>query len=194
MSGSRLPPLPEAEAATAAAEAGVPAYMAELKVFQVLLLHPRLARAVNDLLATLLFDARLAARLRELAIMRIGWLCGCDYEWAQHWRIARGLGVSEADLLAVREGPSHPSFGPSEQAVLAATDEIVTSGSLSPGTWDACVQHLGSEPDVLLELVAAIATWRMVASVLLSLEVPLDDGLASWAPDGRGPAAAGPQR
>jgi alkylhydroperoxidase family enzyme len=68
----------------------------------VLLNHPTLARAINDLLATMLWHGRLAPRLRELVIMRIGWVTACDYEWTQHWRVACGLGVPAGDLLAVR--------------------------------------------------------------------------------------------
>ena len=40
---------------------------------------------------------------------------------------------------------------------------------------------------MLVELVTAISAWRMVASILQSLQVPLEDGVASWPPDGRPP-------
>jgi hypothetical protein len=42
---------------------------------------------------------------------------------------------------------------------------------------------------VLVELVTAISAWRMVASILQSLEVPLEEGVSSWPPDGRSPGA-----
>jgi alkylhydroperoxidase family enzyme len=89
---ARVPRLPVEEAKAAADQAGVPDYMAELSIFQVLLNHPTLARALNDLLATMLWHGALDPRLRELVIMRIGWLTACDYEWTQHWRVAFGLG------------------------------------------------------------------------------------------------------
>ena len=59
--------------------------------------------AFNDLLATMLWHGALDPRLRELVIMRIGWLTGCDYEWTQHWRVASRLGVPAEDLLGVRD-------------------------------------------------------------------------------------------
>jgi len=139
------------------------------------------------LLSALLFDGRLDVRLRELVIMRIGWLSGSDYEWTQHWRVARSLGVTEEDLRAVRDGPSHPHFGPVEHAVLAAVDETVQTGRISRPTWDACERHLGGDYQILLELVAAIGTWSMIATMLLSLEVPLEDGVAGWPPAGQPP-------
>ncbi len=52
MTDARIPRLSASDAKAAASNAGVPDYMAELSIFQVLLHHPDLARAVNDLLAT----------------------------------------------------------------------------------------------------------------------------------------------
>jgi alkylhydroperoxidase family enzyme len=187
MTTSRVPRLPPGEAKAAADEAGVPDYMAELSIFQVLLNHPQLARALNDLLATMLWHGALDSRLRELVIMRIGWLTACDYEWTQHWRVASGLGVPADDLLGVRDWPAHDGFGPAERAVLAATDDVVCDGSVSAENWAACERELQGDKTVLIELVAAIGAWRMVASMLHSLQVPLEDGVASWPPDGRSP-------
>jgi alkylhydroperoxidase family enzyme len=183
----RVPRLPVSEAKAAADEAGVPNYMAELAIFQVLLNHPKLACALNDLLATMLWRGKLDARLRELMIMRIGWLTASNYEWTQHWRVAQGLGVSADDLLGVRDWQAHRSFGSAERAVLAATDDVVRDGAVSPDSWSACQREFGADPAVLVELVTAIGAWRMVASILHSLQVPLEDGLASWPPDGQPP-------
>jgi alkylhydroperoxidase family enzyme len=183
----RVPRLPLNEAKAAADEAGVPDYMAELAIFQVLLNHPKLAGAFNDMLATMLWRGLLDSRLRELVIMRIGWLTACEYEWTQHWRVAQGLGVSAEDLLGVRDWQAHRSFGPAERAVLAATDDVVRDGAVSAESWSACQHELGADPAVLVELVTAIGAWRMVASILHSLQVPLEDGVASWPPDGQPP-------
>lgn len=78
MTKPRVRRLPVDEAKAAADEAGVPNYMAELAIFQVLLNHPLLARSINDLLASMLWHGCLDSRLRELVIMRIGWLTGAD--------------------------------------------------------------------------------------------------------------------
>lgn len=184
----RLPLLPLDEAKAATAIAGIPEITADLNVFRVWLHHPRLARWFNDLLMGLLWEGKLDTRLRELVIMRLGWATRSDYEWTQHWRIAGSLKVDEADLLAVRDWQDHDSFGPAERAVLAATDETIAYGAISAATWAACVAHVSDDTQVLLELVAAIGTWRMVSGILRSLEVPLEDGVSSWPPDGRGPA------
>jgi len=187
MTTARVPKLPLDEAKAAADEAAVPNYMAELNIFQVLLNHPPLARAINDLLATMLWHGSLDPRLRELVIMRIGWLTACDYEWAQHWRVASRLGVTPDDLLAVRDWRGYDGFGPTERAVLAATDDVVRDGAVGAASWAACERELGGDTTVLVELVGVIGAWRMVASILHSLGVPLEDDVPSWPPDGQSP-------
>jgi alkylhydroperoxidase family enzyme len=189
MTTARVPGLPLGEAKAAADEAAVPNYMAELSIFQVLLNHPQLARGVNDLLATMLWHGALDSRLRELVIMRIGWLTGCDYEWTQHWRVASGLGVTTEDLLGVRSWQEYDGFGPTERAVLAATDDVVRDGAVSAASWAGCERELHGDKTVLIELVTAIGAWRMIASILQSLQVPLEDGVPSWPPDGRSPGS-----
>lgn len=190
MSEPRIPLLPAEDAKKAAQEAELPEAIAELNIFRILLRHPLVAKRVNDLLMTLLFRGRLDARLRELVIMRIGWATGSVYEWTQHWRIARQLEVPHEELLAVRDWRSYPSWSAADRAVLAASDETLERGAISAETWAACTAALPSVEEQL-ELVGAIGTWRMISQVLRSLEVPLEEGVAAWPPDGAGPPASG---
>jgi alkylhydroperoxidase family enzyme len=174
----------------AAEQAGIPLGFADLNVFRTLLRRPAVAKAVSDLLMAN-FGSELDHRLRELVIMRLGWATGSDYEWTQHWSIAlERFGCSEQDLLDVRDWRASSHFGPAERAVLAATDEAVEGGNLSADTFAACARELGG-PEACLDLVSAIATWRLISQVLRSLEIPLEDGIASWPPDGKVPEAAG---
>jgi alkylhydroperoxidase family enzyme len=182
----RVPLLAVEDAKAAAEAAGVPVYFAELSVFRVLLKHHGVARALYEQLDTLLFKGRLDGRLRELVIMRIGWATGSVYEWTQHWRVARGMKITEDDLLAVRDWRSYDGFGPAERAVLAATDDTLTTGAISAATFAACRDALRDD-DVLIELVAAIGCWRTFSQLLRSLAVPLEDGVDPWPPDGRSP-------
>lgn len=184
----RIARLSVEEAKAAAESIGVPVFMADLSVFQVLLRHPKLAKALNDLLSTLLWNSSLDARLRELIIMRLGWATASDYEWTQHWRIARGAGITEEDLVALRgDWRSHDGFTAADRAVLAATDDTMTTGAISAKTWAECEAQI-TDTEALIEVVIAIGNWRMFSSLLRSLEVPLEEGVASWPPDGVAPA------
>jgi len=186
---ARIPMLDADEARAAAERVGVPAGMADLSVFRVLLRHENLAARVNGLLHQLLWNGALDARLRELIIMRIGWRQGSMYEWTQHWRVARMLEISEEDLVAVRDWHGSDRFGTAERAVLAATDETLGSGAISARTW-AELEATVPDEQARLEVVIAIANWSMFAQLLRSLEVPLEEGVDPWPPDGAVPEPA----
>jgi alkylhydroperoxidase family enzyme len=187
----RIPLLSHEEAVERAAEHNLPEALADLNIFRAMLNHPKLSKWFSDILMGLLWRTELDHRLRELVIMRLGWSTASDYEWTQHWRIAGDLGVSEADLLGVRDWQDHDAFNAADRAVLAATDDVVANGFISAPAWDACVEHVSADPRVLLELVSAIGMWRMVSTVLRSTQIPLEDGVASWPPDGTAPMQQG---
>jgi alkylhydroperoxidase family enzyme len=46
----------------------------------------------------------LSARVRELLIMRIGWLCRSEYEWAAHAPAGRRAGMTEQTFGASLRG------------------------------------------------------------------------------------------
>ena len=187
MTEPRIDLLPTEEALKTAETVDVLPQMAELSVFRVLLRRPAVAKAVQDLLVSLLFRGSLDGRLRELVIMRLGWATGSVYEWTQHWRVARQMEISAEDLLGVRDWRSSDRFDDRDRAVLAATDETLQDGRISDATWAECCRHLPSADD-RIELVAAIGCWRMVSSLLRSLEIPLEDGVEAWPPDGATPS------
>jgi len=174
------------EAVNRAKEVGVIEQIAVLNVFRTLLHHPKLAKAVNDLLMTLLAgDNQLDARLRELLIMRIGWATGCDYEWTQHWKIALQFGLSEAEVLAVRDWQAATCLTEQDRAILAATDETLADGMISAATWKTCAGFLNESQ--LLELNVAIGAWRMISQLARSAGIELEEGVESWPPTGQAP-------
>ena len=173
------------QAKEAAATVGLPEMMANLNVFAGLLHDPPVAKAMADLLATLLFGGQLDARLRELVIMRLGWGCGSVYEWTQHWPLALGVGISEETCLAVRDWRGSRLFSELERAVLAATDDTISGTNINDETWAVLRHHLPTAQ--LVELVVVISHWRLYASLLNTLEIPLEEGVAPWPPDGQGP-------
>jgi len=184
---ARIEPLPVEDALAAAEEVKILPQLAELNVFRTLLKHPKLAKIIQDLLLTLLATGnQLSARAREILIMRIGWATGCDYEWTQHWKIALDVGLTEAELLAIRDWRDADCFDATDRAVLAATDDTLIDGCISAATWAECVDAFDAESE-LLELNAAIGCWRLISQLARSVQIQLEDGVASWPPDGLSP-------
>ncbi len=190
MTDPRVPMLPIDEATKRADTLGLNPQFASLSVFRILLHNQPVAKEIAKTLTTLLFDGNvLDVRLRELVIMRIGWKTGAVYEWTQHWRVARGLQISEEDLLAVRDWQNATTLTPADRAVLHATDDTLDHGHIQSDTWDECTKHLATEAE-RVELVIAIGNWIMFSQLLKSLNVPLEDDIEPWPPDGQPPIKA----
>ncbi|MEM8605757.1 MAG: carboxymuconolactone decarboxylase family protein [Myxococcota bacterium] len=184
----RVPLLSIDEAKEAAAEVGIVEVKAGLSMYRVLLRQPQLAKRVSDMMETLSTQSEFDTRLRELIIMRIGWSNGGVYEWSLHWLLAQQFGVEERDLLAVRDWEAHDHWSAVDRAILRATDETLASGAISQTTWDECAKHFPTDRE-RLELVAIIGNWKMISELLKNLEVPLENGIAAWPPDGVPPSA-----
>lgn len=178
------------DAKAVAAAHGISEMMAPLSVFRVLLKNPPLAREIGNTLNMLLFkDNQLDGRLRELIIMRVGWATGSNYEWTQHWRVATQMNIPADVLLEVRDWENSRILTAADKAVLRATDETLKHGTISDACWTECRKHIPNEA-ALLEMVIAIGNWRMVSQFLLSVQVPLEEGVMSWPPHGDKPANA----
>ena len=86
----------------------------------------------------LLYRCELDARLRELAILRVGRLSRAAYEVFQHERIAREAGVAEEKIAALRDATIEaPAFNDNEKAVLRYTDDVVRNVKASDKTLKA---------------------------------------------------------
>jgi alkylhydroperoxidase family enzyme len=183
---ARIQPLTPEEAARAASDVQLDIGWSKSNLFRVLLQHPRLAKNTRDFLTTLLYRGNLDNRIRELVIMRVAWTTGSAYEWASHWDIARRLEIPEDDLIAIQSWEQYPRFGGAERAALACADAMVETGQISERLWAHCASQFDSQSD-LLELVFTVGLWRMISTVLRSLEIPLESGLIPWAPT-KGPS------
>ena len=187
---SRLDLVPVEEARRLGAEMGITEAQASRSAFRTLAHHPDLARQVFGLLKMLATRNKLPSRLRELMIMRIGWTTGSDYEWFQHYRIAKAeVGLTDAEFVAVRDWKSSTLFSEADRAVLAAVDDTRERGEVSDAVWAEC-ERLFKEPAVLVEMVVMIGNWLLFSQLLKTLRVPIEEGETAWPPDGKAPAAA----
>lgn len=124
-----------------------------------------------------LLNGKIPARERELLILRTGWNCQAEYEWAQHVVIglAAGLTRTEIDRIASGEGEGWDAL---DRALLDAADELHTDWCISDGTWARLAEHYDTPQ--LIELPMLVGHYHMVAMTLNSLGVQLDDGLTGF--------------
>jgi len=120
----------------------------------------------------LLRDNELDARLREIAILRVGLLSGAGYEVHQHKKLARKLGLADAKVAALAPGADASALDELELQVLRFTDEVFHRVKAPDTMFDAMRARLSTK--VLAELVLTIGFYMMVCRFLENFEVDIE--------------------
>jgi alkylhydroperoxidase family enzyme len=179
---ARIPPLPPEEWAPEVEEVLRPlrGFMGgrTLNIFATLAHHPKLLRSWLGFGNHVLGASTLPARERELAILRVGWLCRSDYEWGQHVLLARRVGIGDAEIARVAAGPDAPGWSPREAAVLRAADELWGDARIGDASWAELARHF--EVQQLLDLVFTVGQYALVSMALNSCGVERDPGVPGF--------------
>ncbi len=141
----------------------MPTRRTQSEAFRVWANNPAVARVAISQLIRSLENNKFDTRLRELMIMRIGWVTGSAYEWTQHWRVATTAGIPPEDVLAVRDWRNSERLMPADKAILAATDECLAGKSISDAAWAEVAKHV-TEPAQQVEFIIAMGNWMTVSS------------------------------
>ena len=132
-----------------------------------------LMQARSSLMALLQPGRALAARYRELAIIRTGIVGDSRFEYSQHLKVARMVGVPDDQLAAIKGWTTSDKFDATERAVMAATDEIVGRNLVEDATFAALKQHFSDAQ--ILELFYVIGLWRMHGMIVRALHLEYDN-------------------
>ncbi len=182
--GERLPLRAIDEAARLGERLGIDRPLATANVFRALLQSPSATAGFHGVIDALMFRNQVAARTRELVILRVAWRTGAEYVFCHHVRIARDLGIPDEEILGVRDPRRCRAYGRTDRAVLRLADELHEGAEVRRSTWTALARAFA--PAELVELLLVGGCWRMVAGFVNSARVPLDAGVPGW-PEGRVP-------
>ncbi|MBV8063474.1 MAG: carboxymuconolactone decarboxylase family protein [Nevskia sp.] len=144
-------------------------------IFSVFHLNARLFWPWLWFASRLMPGGRLPAREREQLILRTAWLTRSLYEWGQHVDIGLRVGLSDADILRVAQGPEHCA-DPAERLLLQACDELVRERQVADQTWAALAQRYDERR--LIEIVILVGHYVMVAGFLNSAGLKLEPPIA----------------
>ena len=152
----------------------------DLNIFATLAHHPKLLKRWSAFGGTLLFGGVLPGRDRELLILRTAWLCKAEYEWGQHVLIGRDAGITDEEIERIPGDEVSGEWGPREQALLSAADELHRDSVISDDTWKLLAD--GYDYQQLIEICMVVGQYHMVAFTLNSLGVELEPtpGLAQF--------------
>lgn len=142
------------------------------------LLHaPDIAAAVQELGAVLRFEGTLDRRLFEMAVLMVARAWNQAFEWTAHVPLARGAGVAEHVIEAIR-AQSRPDFDDARaEAAWNIVDETLRVRTPSARTVTCAVEHLGEGG--VVELLVAVGYYSTLAAVMNSAGTPAADSTES---------------
>ncbi len=180
LSEPRVSPLPEGEWGDESQEllGRLEGERRVLNIFRTLAHHPKLLKRWTVFGNHVLFKNTLPARERELLILRTGWLRRSEYEWGQHVRIAKGSGISDAEIERVKEGPDADGWDEADAALLRAVDELIADAFITDETWQALAGRF--ETEQLIDVIFTVGQYNLVSMALNTLGVQLDDGVKGF--------------
>ncbi len=146
-----------------------------INLHRALVNSPGAARNFGHMGGYIRFGSKLDPRLRELAILQVGYLTKSEYEYSHHIKIGRDFGVSDDDIRAmITESEGRNSGLPRlDRAVLSAAREMTTNGRISQATFAKLEEALS--PELLVDLTVVIAFYNAVVRVLGTLEIDVEE-------------------
>ncbi|MFN0111287.1 MAG: carboxymuconolactone decarboxylase family protein [Blastocatellia bacterium] len=147
-------------------------------IFRTLAHHPRLLESWLVFGAQVLGKSTLPKRERELVVLRMGWLCQSEYEWGQHVLIGRRAGLTDEEILRIKDGADAEGWNNLDRAMLQATDELHADAFISDATWEQLSRHFSTQQ--LLDMIFVIGQYNLVSMALNTLGVQRDPGVPGF--------------
>jgi alkylhydroperoxidase family enzyme len=135
---------------------------------------PKAARAFFGLGGYIRHGSKLDARLREMAILQVGWLAKSPYEWSHHVKLGHDFGVSYDDVQAlIDDTDGKPTtLDAMTKLVLKSAREITGGGEMTEATFSALQAAWGNE--LAIDLTLTIAFYNAVVRVLGTLKIDVE--------------------
>jgi alkylhydroperoxidase family enzyme len=136
--------------------------------------HPALYMPL-EALTLQLARGELPMRARELALLRVGWLCQSPFVWGEHVKIAkREVKLTEEEVERVTAGSSAPGWNELDRAVLRAVEELFANAMISDETWSVLAKNLNEKQ--LIEFPILVSKYQGAAYLANSARIRLMAG------------------
>jgi alkylhydroperoxidase family enzyme len=143
--------------------------------FATLARNPALLRAWAPFAKAILLEGTIAARERELLIMRTAVNCRCAYIWGSH-ATSHGpaAGLSDEEIARVAAGPDAGGWTRADAALLRAADQLHAGARISDEVWSALAAFLDERR--LIELPMLVGEYHLMAFTFNALGVAPEAG------------------
>ena len=145
-----------------------------LNIFRTLVRAPDAFRAFSWWGGYVMSRNSLSAREREIAILRVGWLCKSGYEWTQHHRIGLQSGLDAAEIERIKIGAGADGWSAAEKALLIAVDDLNREHFVSNVAWAELLKHFSERQ--CMDLVFTVGQYTQVSMILNSFGIQVEDG------------------
>ncbi len=151
-----------------------------INLLRALVHSPEAARSFIGLGRYIRFGSGLDPRLRELAILQVGYAAKSPYEFSHHVKIGREFGVTDADIRAIQAETKGQATDLSAlaRAVLRAARELAVQGDLSGDTFAELGKELSNEQ--LVDLLLTISFYCGVVRLLAALRIDVEDDYVQY--------------
>ena len=141
---------------------------------KLLVNSPDMARAFSGLGGYIRHKSKLDPRLRELAILQVGWMEKSEYEFTHHVKIGKEFGVTDEDIAGLMaETDGRPSkLEPQAKAILKGAREMVRELAMSDATFAELRQGLNNE--LIVDLILTISIYVGVVRLLAALQIDVE--------------------
>jgi 4-carboxymuconolactone decarboxylase len=134
--------------------------------FGVMLHAPAIGGPLQELGAAVRYRTRMTDRTREIAILAVATATGSKFERYAHERIGQSVGLTEAELSALRDG-TFTSADPTEASAYAVCRGLLDADPRQPWSdeeYAAAVEVLSREG--VLELTVLVGYYRTLAQLM----------------------------
>ncbi len=149
-----------------------------LRVTRTFSRHPRLSAVQGGTYNFVLGASPLTDHDRELLILRIGWNCQAEYEWAKHVGSVGRARDHGLEPLLIAEGPGADGWSPFSVTLLTFADELYRDATVSDATWAAITAEFDTRATI--SALMTVSTYRLVSMSLNAFGVQIletDEGL-----------------
>lgn len=146
-----------------------------INLYRALTHSPDATRSFLGLAQYIRYHSKLDPRLRELAILQVGYVAKSPYEYSHHIKIGREFGVTDADIRALEAETRGETtqLAALDRAVLRAARELTAQPALSQETFDGLRASLDHQK--IVDLLLTISVYCGVVRLLAALQIDVED-------------------
>ena len=141
-----------------------------INVYKLLLHTPAIAEVWLDLINAVRWKVDLDGRLREIVIIRIGYLNGCSYVVNQHVPLhSAPEGLTQAECDALADWRATDKFSARERAALAFADASTRDVDVPEPIFEGLRRHFNERQ--IVELTVLVGTYNMHTRMCQALKI-----------------------